>query len=133
MTFSVSKRNTPTISGRYFRSPRTSSSSSGGTYKPSPLDFIGSFYAVLNRWQSETAFLSDPDEITNHPSFKALVENAKLVLPLIIAELKIRPSLLVWVLDDAIGDSPYPESAVGDIRAMSEAWIAWGESNGFTL
>jgi hypothetical protein len=80
---------------------RSSTSKSGGRYEPSPTDFISSFYAVLNRWRSETAFESDPDRITAHSSFAALVRHADLVCPLIIQELRMAPSKLVWVLDDA--------------------------------
>lgn len=136
MTMKLLAGNTPSgFSGprNFYRGTRATSSRSRRRYRPTPFDFINSFYAVLNRWQSETAFLSDPEKITAHPSFKALVENAPLVAPLIIDELKSQPSLLVWVLDDAFEDKPYPESEMGNIRAMSEAWIAWAERNGCTL
>ena len=118
--------------GRGARLRRTtqSSSQSTGRYQPSEDDFIKSFYAVLRRWQSETAFISDPDEITSHPSFEALVTNAKIVAPLIFSELYRGPSYLVWVLDDAFGIRPYSDGEVGNIEAMTNAWIAWGERNG---
>ena len=92
--------------GRYTgRAQLSSSSRSSGRYVPSPNDFIASFYAILRRWKSETAFLSDPEEITDHPSFRAIVENANLVAPLILSELKTGPSLLVWALDDALNEN----------------------------
>lgn len=120
--------------GKYREQPsRSTASASSGQYQPSPLDFINSFYAVLRRWESETAFISNPDEITSHPSFRALVENADTVVSLIIGELKQHPSFLVWVLDDAFGERPYPDEAMGDIPAMTEAWIAWAERNGRTI
>lgn len=119
--------------GRRFQNSNASSSRSSGRYAPTPTDFIRSFYAVLRRWQSETAFLSDPDKITAHPSFQALVDNAQTVLPLIIAELRIRPSMLVWVLDDALNDTPYSQADVGDIVVMSNAWVGWAERNGRTI
>lgn len=88
---------------------------------------------MLRRWKSETAIYSDPNKITSHPSFLAMVKNAELITPLIIAELKIRPSLLVWVLDDAFADKPYPKSATGNIKEMTNAWIAWAEHHGQVL
>ena len=121
----------PANPGLYARKAEQSSSSSSGIYKRSPADFIGSFYAVLRRWESETAFLSDPDAITNHPSYRALVAHAKLVLPLILNELRLSPSPLVWVLEESLGASPYLPQDVGDIPAMAEAWIAWGERSGY--
>ena len=119
-------------STRFFKAKSTSSRALG-RYSPTPLDFIHAFYAVLRRWKSETAFLSDPEQITSHPSFKALVDNAKLVAPLIVEELRDRPSLLVWVLDDAFSERPYHSTDAGNVRAMSEAWISWAERNGRTL
>jgi hypothetical protein len=119
--------------GKYDRKHIATSPRSEGSYRPSIADFIVSFYAVLRRWQSETAFDSDPDAITSHPSFRAMVENAHLVTPLIIDELKTAPSILVWVLDDAYSFRPYKDEDTGDITAMSNAWIAWAERNGLTL
>lgn len=101
-----------------------------GRYRPSPSDFINSFYAVLKRWQSETAFSSDPDEITSHPSYRVLVENAEIVTPLIIESLRDRPSRLVWVLDDAFDETPYGPSDIGNLVAMTDAWVSWAERNG---
>ena len=109
------------------------STRTNGRYQPKPTDFINSFYAVLNRLKSETIFVSDPNKISAHPSFRALVENAQLVTPLIIDELKLRPSFLVWVLDDAFQESPYSPGDIGNFQSMSEAWISWAEQNGRTL
>lgn len=115
---------------KVFRRRKATSSESSGRYTPSPNDFVQSFYAVVRKWRSDTAFSSDPDQITGHAAFKALVDHADLVAPLIIDELRVRPSLLVWVLDDAISEKPYPEDAVGDIYQMTNAWIAWADRNG---
>ena len=120
-----------TLRGRSFiTKQKATASRSGGMYAPSPNDFITSFYAVLRRWRSETAFLSDPKQITSHPSYQAMVDNAPLITPLIIDELRINPSILVWVLDDAYPDRPYNDDIAGDITQMSNAWIAWAERNG---
>jgi len=117
---------------RIFRSIATASRGAG-LYRPSDGDFTGSFPAVLRRWKSETAFMSDPDMITEHPSFRAIVDNARIVLPLIIDELRSGASLLVWALEDATGERPYADQDRGNIEAMSEAWIAWAEKNGRAL
>jgi len=133
MTLSQRMSSNSTSSRSFFGYTRQTASESHGTYHPSPVDFINSFYAVLRRWRSETAVYSNPDKITSHPSFLALVENAEMVTPLIIEELRIKPSLLVWVLDDAFSERPYPDSAIGNIAEMTNAWIAWAEANGRTL
>jgi hypothetical protein len=114
----------------YFIARRPTSSGSSSRYKPSSLDFVKSFYAVLDRWQKETAFDSDPNEITKHQSFRAMVNNAALVLPLIIDELRTKPSLLVLVLDEALKIRPYPTAAAGNVPEMARSWIEWAERNG---
>lgn len=77
--------------------------------------------------------MSDPLEIVGHPSYQALVDNASAVAPLIVEELRVHPSKLVWVLEDAFSITPYSASDNGNITAMTNAWIAWAERNGRTL
>lgn len=114
-----------------YRLSFSTSSRSIGNYSPSPSDFISSFYAVLRRWQSETKFISDPNKITDHPCFKEIVANADNVKDLIVDELKREPSFLVWALDDAFNEKPYPQAAIGNIKQMTEAWILWADRNGY--
>lgn len=104
---------------------RNTNTSSVGIYKPKADDFLGSFFAVLNRWKSETRFLSDPAAISDHPSFKALVDNAGKVLPLIKMELTREPSLLIWVLEDHFGQNPYTPGDEGDIAKQTNRWITF--------
>jgi hypothetical protein len=134
MTYAQRLASTAKPSKSFIMNRKSTASVSPGKYYPSPTDFINSFYAVLRRWRIETSIYSDPDKITSHPSFSAMVQNAELVTPLIIEELRIRPSLLVWVLDDAFhSDKPYPKSDVGNIKEMTNAWIAWAEHHGRVL
>ena len=119
--------------GRRMRASTSSSSRASGVYKRTPYDFINSFFAVLHRWRQETAFESNADVITSHVSYRALVENADAVTPLIVEELRRNPSKLVWVLEDAFKITPYDPENAGDIEAMSESWIAWAEKNGRAL
>jgi len=120
-----------TLKGGKFLTPRSAtSSSSRGVYTSSPSDFLQSFYAVLRRWRSETAFASDPDKITSNPSYRALVHNARNTTDLIIDQLRVEPSFLVWVLDDAYGERPYADDDIGDITKMTDAWISWADRNG---
>jgi hypothetical protein len=62
-----------------------------------------------------------------------MVQIAHLALPLIIDEPRSRPSLLVWVLDDAFADKPYSDDEVGNVPAMTNAWIAWAERHEFSV
>ena len=117
-------------SGASFLCHESSATSSYGRYSPSARDFVHSFYAVLNRWNSETAFMSNSRQKKAHPSFSAMVENAELVLPLIVSELQRKPSHLVWVLEEAFKEQPYSAEQEGDIPAMADAWVSWANNRG---
>ena len=47
----------------FFVGRRPTQSRAYGRYTASSIDFVSSFYAVLRRWKSETAIISDPDKI----------------------------------------------------------------------
>ncbi|NJM83131.1 MAG: hypothetical protein HC844_12145 [Tabrizicola sp.] len=113
-----------------FYGRRNTNTKSPGLYTPKPDDFVGSFYAVLSRWKSETKFLSDPYKITSHPSFVALVENADAVIPLIKMQLSREPSNLIWVLEDHFGFDPYAPGDEGDVVKQTNRWLAYLEANG---
>jgi hypothetical protein len=59
-----------------------------------------------------------------------MVDNAELILPLIIDELRAKPSLLVLVLDEALKIRPYPREAAGNVPQMARSWIDWAERDG---
>ena len=113
-------------SERTYIQPYRSQSKPIGKYKPTGKGYIHSFHAVYSRWKSETRFESNPKNIISHTSFEVMVRMAREIpeiVSIIIQELRLEPSMLVWVLDKALGDSPYSAEDFGDIRKMSEAWV----------
>lgn len=125
----------PTSSSRatHLHFATQSTSISDTIYRKSAQDFIRDFYSALHQWRSETAFESDPDRITSHPEYKKIVGMGDAVQDLIIHELRVEPSLLVWALDDIVGVSPYSKDAVGNIVEMTEAWLAWAERDAHAI
>lgn len=81
-------------------------------------------------WKAATKFLSDPDQITGHPAFRQIVGLGRDVVPVLLRDLQTAPGLWVWALPEITGEDPVPESDRGDIRKMSEAWVAWGRGQG---
>jgi len=68
--------------------------------------------------------------VTEHPSYRALVENAEKVLPFIRMELAREPSHLVWVLEDYYGTDPYAPGDEGDVAKQTNRWLAYLDANG---
>lgn len=133
MTYAILERRASSTAGYILRAAlnqRPKTTASAGEYKPSSADFLKSFYAVQQRWERETQFLSSSKLKKQHPAYQVLVENAKLTLPLILSELQRRPSHLVWILNEIATELPFTEEEAGDISAMSAAWVKWGKEDG---
>jgi hypothetical protein len=90
-------------------------------------DYITAFYQFLHKWVSETTFESNLDTITSHGAYRAIVAMGPRAVPLIVDELKIKPSLLVYAMEDITGERPYAPNMQGNIRAMSDHWVLWAE------
>jgi|GEM_PF-5445658 len=124
--FSTSSSN----DARYGGVARWNGSAGTGRYAPYTKDYVALFYENLRRWQSETAFLSDPERIVQHECYKALVEIAPYILDEIVSELNKSSSHLVWVLEDAFGEQPYSDEDSGNMRAMILGWAEWANRRG---
>lgn len=57
------------------------------------------FLYHLNRWESNTMFLSSVYQIIEDEDFKAITSMGKQVVPYILEELEKKPSCLVWALN----------------------------------
>src|SRR5688500_17865695 len=87
---------------------RPTALSSTGHYTASRSDFIRQFYSALSKWRSATAFMSNPDDVLDNAAFRAIVSVGPPSVSLIMAELTREPSLLVWALEEIVGERPYP-------------------------
>jgi hypothetical protein len=68
------------------------------SYRATTDDYVTHFYAHLNKWRSETYYISSAHELMSHRSFKAIVGMGEAVLPLILDDLKRKPSMLILSL-----------------------------------
>lgn len=98
-----------------------------GRYTSTPTDYIDRFYSLLRKWQSETYYVSSSEDLRRHAAYRSIVRMGPSVVPLIVDELRREPSLLIMALHDITGISPFAESDRGNIKAMTDCWIAWAE------
>ena len=81
-------------------------------------------------WREERGVSSSLTDLVLSPSYQRVISLGKPVVPYILAELARRPDHWFWALTAITGADPVPPEAAGDVRAMTEAWIKWGDQEG---
>ena len=83
------------------------------------------FKRLYRSWLDQTRYASSPRVMTASPSFRAIVQMGFAAVPLIIIELRKRPSFIVLALEEITHTCPIADNHRGDLRAMTEDWIRW--------
>lgn len=99
-------------------------------YKPTAADYITKFYANLSKWKSETYFVSSPRKLVEHDFFKKIVRMGDSAVPLILDEIKRRPSMIILALEKITGETVVSQADKGNVKAMTDAWLLWGKRVG---
>ena len=91
------------------------------------------FRALVERWRKETLNSSDIRHIVEHDAYQRIVSLGWPVVALILSDLRKEPDFWFEALTKITGEDPIidrPE-IYGDIQAMADCWLEWGENNGF--
>jgi hypothetical protein len=88
------------------------------------------FERLLDEWRNATMLLSSTSQITSHPAYLRIIALGSAVVPFILREMKARPGHWSPALTAITGVVPYPVSLRGNIRAICQAWLEWGRTNG---
>jgi hypothetical protein len=91
------------------------------------------FDELADRWERETLNLSNPNAAERHPAYSAIVDLGKPAIPLVLNRLARSPAFWFSALLRMSGEknNPVNPSMLGDLQAMADAWIAWGEKHGY--
>lgn len=89
------------------------------------------FNNLAETWENETVNLSSAQEIILHPAYQRIIGMGPGVIPLILKRLQKTPNFWFWALRALTDVEPVRESERGFLSAMKEAWLRWGEENGY--
>jgi hypothetical protein len=81
-------------------------------------------------WREERGATSSLTDMVLSPSYQRVISLGRAVVPYILAELSRKPDHWFWALTAITGADPVPPEAAGDVRAMTKAWIKWGDEEG---
>ena len=87
------------------------------------------FLQFLNKWNSETMFLSSSTDIYTNSWYIRIIGLGYPVIPFILNELNEENDHLFWALEMITGENPVPEEDYGRINRMADHWIHWGKNN----
>ena len=85
---------------------------------------------LASTWKEERGPSSSFTELVLSPAYQRIIGLGPKAIPAILVELAARPDHWFWALHVLTGVDPIPDDAAGDFRAMTEAWIRWGEEQG---
>ena len=88
------------------------------------------FQELAERWEYETVFLSSTEQMARHPAHQEIVGMGEAAAPLILERMRSKGGHWFHALQDITGADPVDPSDYGNIAAMQESWLAWGERNG---
>jgi hypothetical protein len=66
-----------------------------------------------------------------HPAYQEIISMGRPAVPLLLAELRRRPDHWFLALSAITGANPVPSESAGKLAEMAEAWIRWGEAQGY--
>jgi len=87
------------------------------------------FEQLALTWSTETAHLSSPTKLAEHPAYRQIIGLGPAILPLLLHDLAEHQRFWFPALSAITGENPVPETAAGNIRQMIEAWTTWGREH----
>jgi hypothetical protein len=88
------------------------------------------FEELAEAWRNRTRYQSFIQKLVTAPEYQRIIGLGRPVVPLLLRDLEREPEFWFWALECITGENPVPESALGDIDAMSAAWVDWGYRHG---
>ena len=89
------------------------------------------FTELADQWETETVFLSNLTRAAAHPAHKEIVRMGETAVPLIMERMRKKGGHWFIALREITGANPIPYAKRGNVPAMQEAWLNWGEANGY--
>ena len=106
---------------------------SGVPYARMPLAKLQKeFNTLADRWVREIRNMSSPNAMERHPAYQQIIRLGPRVIPLILRRMDDEPGFWFTALLQLSGEKedPVKPTMHGDLEAMTNAWLRWGERHG---
>ncbi|MGH8141478.1 MAG: hypothetical protein ACREU2_03010 [Steroidobacteraceae bacterium] len=85
------------------------------------------FRKLARIWREETLYSSVLEEKLTHPAYLEIIDLGQSAIPLILSELRSRPSHWFRAIDSIVGHPILPQDFAGGFSDAVAAYLAWGE------
>ena len=89
------------------------------------------FRELADQWEEETFFLSRSDHAIAHPVHQEIINLGQPVVPLILERMRSQGGHWFEALQQITGEDPVSPADYGNIAAMQNSWLQWGEDLGY--
>ena len=89
------------------------------------------FARLRDVWKANRGHHSDTVNLVIHPAYQQIIGMGPVAIPFLLRELANRPDRWYWALRAITGEDPVPKEARGNSKAMTQAWLKWGEERGY--
>ena len=89
------------------------------------------FEELADKWEEETFFLSNSDRVNAHPALQEIISMGQPMVPLILERMRVEKGHWFEALQQITGEDPVSPADYGNIAAMQNSWLEWGEDHGY--
>ncbi len=88
------------------------------------------FQRLAAEWKEQSRYLSNSAQMAMLKPYQRIIGMGWPAVPLILEEMRRQPGQWFWALEAITEENPVPVEALGNVRAMTQAWIEWGLKQG---
>jgi hypothetical protein len=88
------------------------------------------FQRLATEWKEQSRYLSNSAQMAMLKPYQRIIGMGWPAVPLILEEMRREPGQWFWALEAISEENPVPAEALGNVRAMTQAWIEWGLKQG---
>ena len=89
------------------------------------------FQQLANRWEKDTFFSSRSDRAIAHPAHQEIINLGTPAVPLILERMSSQGGHWFEALQQITGEDPVSPADFGNIAAMQNSWLQWGQDHGY--
>ena len=86
---------------------------------------------LAQRWIAERPRGVDLHESVATPAYQDIISMRERAVRPLLLRLRRKPEHWFHALHEITGENPVPQSAEGNLKLMTEAWLRWGRERGY--